>query len=77
MIKHGNYVADVPFSDMCEDKFKHMIKLNAAFGESFANEGYYLYGLKKLFSKSLVPSSFHAKNYHALMLEKHFAKANI
>ena len=74
MIKHDNYLADIPFSDMCEDKFKHMIKLNAAFGESFANEGYYLYGLKKLFSKSLVPSSFYAKNYPCIDARKAFCK---
>ena len=74
MTSHGNFVTDIPFYDMCEEKFSNMIKLNATFGESFANEGYYLYSLKKLYSKSLVPTAFYAKNYPGIDARNAFCK---
>jgi hypothetical protein len=58
-----NYVENVPFAEMTENKFASMIKLNGTFGESFANNGYFIYCLKKLYCKTLYPSAFHSDNY--------------
>lgn len=69
-----NYVENVPFAEMAEDKFAQMIKLNATFGESFATNGYYLYCLKKLYSKTLIPSTFYSDNYSNLDARIAFCK---
>ena len=69
-----NYVENVPFAEMAEDKFAQMIKLNATFGESFATNGYYLYCLKKLYSKTLIPSTFYSDNYPNLDARIAFCK---
>jgi hypothetical protein len=65
MVRMGNCVLDVDFADMSEYAFKSLIKTNPTFGEVFSSEGkgYYLYGLKRLYSKILIPTSFHNKNY--------------
>ena len=63
MMDVRNYVENVPFAEMTEYEFCRMIKLNATFGESFANNGFYLYCLKKLYSRTLIPSTFYSDNY--------------
>jgi hypothetical protein len=65
MVRMGNCVLDVDFADKSEYAFKSLIKTNPIFGEVFSTEGkgYYLYGLKRLYSKILIPTSFHKKNY--------------
>ena len=69
-----NYVEDVPFAEMTEDIFSQMTKLDATFGESFATKGYCLYCLKKLYSKTLIPSTFYFNNYPNLKARIAFCK---
>jgi hypothetical protein len=61
MVRMGNFVLDIDFADMSKYAFKSLIKIGKVF--STAGKGYYLYGLKKLYTKILIPTSFHKKYY--------------
>jgi hypothetical protein len=61
MVRMGNFVLEIDFADMSKYAFKSLIKIGKVF--STAGKGYYLYGLKKLYTKILIPTSFHKKNY--------------
>lgn len=63
MKTNGSFLCNVAFADMDEASFLKLIKMNHALGESYAEEGFYMCSLIKLYGKTLLATPYYSQNY--------------